>query len=207
MTTKTVNLYEFNELSEAAKEKARDWWRECNNHDTFWSECTIDEAKEQAENMGLDIDNIYWRGFSSQGDGACYEGTWHACDVKAGETAKGWGDCDATKEIRRIAAEFEETAKNFPNASFRVKHRGHYSHEFCTTFDVSLGEEEDDLENLSQEEWSRAEEDLIETARDYMRWIYRQLEKEYEYQNSAECIDENLTANSYSFLEDGTRED
>lgn len=40
-----------------------------------------------------------------------------------------------------------------------------------------------------------------------MDWIYRQLEKEYEYQNSDECIDENLMGNSYTFREDGTRED
>ena len=207
MKTKTINLYTFEELSESAKEKARDWWRSCNDGDSFWSECTIDEAKEQGRNMGLDIDRVYFRGFWSQGDGACYEGTWHACDVKAGETAKGWGDCEATKEIRRIASCFEELAAKYPSASFRVKHSGHYCHEFSTTFDVSLGEEEDNLENITQEEWSAAEGDLIETARDYMSWIYRQLEKEYEYQNSAECIDELLVSNEYTFTEDGERED
>lgn len=206
MTTKTINLFTFNELSNSAKEKARDWWRSCNDGDTFWSECVIDEAKEQGRNMGLSIDNIWFRGFASQGDGACYEGTWHACDVKTGETAKDWGDSPATKEIRRIAAEFEETAKNFPNASFSVKHRGHYSHEFCTDFNVSLGEDEDNG-SISQEEWSRAESDLIETARDYMRWIYKQLEKECEYQNSDEVIDELLESNGYTFLENGERED
>lgn len=206
MTTKTINLFTFNELSDSAKEKARAWWREGSNDDSFWSECVIDDAKEQGRNMGLDIDKVYFRGFWSQGDGACYEGTWHACDVKAGETAKDWGDSPATKEIRRIAAEFEETAKNFPNASFSVKHSGHYSHEFCTTFNVSLGEDEDNG-SISQEEWSRAEGDLIETARDYMRWIYKQLEKEYEYQNSDEVIDELLESNGYTFRIDGERED
>jgi hypothetical protein len=206
MTTKTINLFTFNELSDSAKEKARNWWREGSNDDTFWSECVIDEAKEEGRNMGLDIDKVYFRGFWSQGDGACFEGTWHACDVKAGETAKDWGDSPATKEVRRIAAEFEETAKNFPNASFSVKHSGHYSHEFCTTFNVSLGEDEDNG-SISQEEWSRAEGDLIETARDYMRWIYKQLEKEYEYQNSDEVIDELLESNGYTFREDGERED
>lgn len=207
MTTKTINLYTFNELSDSAKEKARNWWRESSCDDSFWSECTIDEAKEQAKNMGLDIGNIYFRGFWAQGDGACFTGSWHACDVKTGETVKDWGDSPATKEIRRIAAEFEETAKKFPNSRFSVKHSGHYSHEYCTSFDVSLGEEEDNLENMSQEEWSLAETDLIGTARDYMRWIYKQLEKEYEYLNSDEVIDEILESNQYTFDEDGERED
>lgn len=206
MTTKTVNLYTFNELSDSAKERARQWWREASSDDTFWSECTIEEAKEQGENMGLDIDEIYWSGFCSQGDGACYVGSWNANRVKAGETAKDWGDSPETKEIRRIASQFEETAKNFPNASFRAKHRGHYSHEFCTNFDVSLGEDEDNG-SISQEEWSRAEGDLIETARDYMSWIYKQLEKEYKYQNSDEVIDELLESNDYTFTVEGKRED
>jgi len=206
MITKTINLYTFNELSDSAKERARDWWRKCSDYDTFWSECVIDDAKEQGRNMGLDIDRVYFRGFWSQGDGACYVGSWNACDVKAGETAKDWGDSPETKEIRRIASQFEETAKNFPNASFRVKHSGHYSHEYCTTFDVSLGEDEDNG-SISQEEWSRTESDLIETARDYMRWIYKQLEKEYEYQNSDEVIDELLEGNGYAFTVEGKRED
>lgn len=206
MTTKTVNLYTFNELSDSAKEKARNWWREGNNDDTFWSKCTIDEAKEQAKNMGLDIEKIYWRGFSSQGDGACFVGSWSASDVKAGETAKDWGDSSATKEICRIASEFEQFAKDYPESYFKVEHRGHYSHEYCTDFSVEFGNEiaETGEWNESLEE---AEKHLIETARDYMRWIYKQLEKEYEYQNSDECVDENITNNDYTFLADGTRED
>lgn len=206
MKTKTINLYEFNELSEASKEKARQWWRECSEGDSYWSELVTGEAKEEGKKMGLDIDDIYFSGFYHQGSGACYEGTWHACDVKAGETAKDWGDSPETKEIRRIASCFEELAAKYPNASFSVKHSGHYYHEFSTSFNVSLGEDEDNS-SISQEEWSRAEGDLIETARDYMRWIYKQLEKEYEYQNSDEVIDELLVSNGYTFTENGERED
>lgn len=207
MTTKTVNLFTFDELSDSAKEKARQWWRECSVGDSFWSECIEDEAKEQGENMGLDINNIYFSGFYSQGSGACFKGTWHACDVKAGETAKEWGDSPPTTEIKRIASEFEELARAWPESSFSVEHRGHYSHEFCTYFDVSLGEDADNNEEVSPEQWREASDSLIKTARDYMRWIYKQLEKEYEYQNSDECVDENILANDFTFLENGKRED
>jgi len=207
MTTKTVNLYTFDELSDSAKEKARNWWREGNNDDTFWSENTIDEAKEQGKKMGLDIESIYWSGFSQQGSGACYVGSWSASKVKFGETAKDWGDSDATKEIKRIAAEFEEFAKAWPEAYFSVKHSGLYSHEFGTNFDVSLGEEADNNEEVSPEQWRETNDSIIETARDYMRWIYRQLEKEYERQNSDECVDESILANEYTFTIEGERED
>ena len=36
-----------------------------------------------------------------------------------------------------------------------------------------------------------------------MKWIYRALEKEYEYQNADEQIGENIIANVYDFTEDG----
>lgn len=207
MITKTTNLYTFNELSDSAKERARQWWREGSSDDAFWSECTIDEAKEQAKNMGLDIDRVYFRGFWSQGDGACFEGSWNAGRVKAGETAKDWGDSPVTKEIRRIASEFEQFAQKWPESSFSVEHHGHYSHEYCTYFSVSLGEEADNNEEISPEQWREAHDWIVDIARDYMRWIYKQLEKEYEYQNSDEVIDELLESNEYTFLENGKRED
>jgi hypothetical protein len=206
MTTKTVNLYTFDELSDSAKEKARQWWREASSDDTFWSECTIEEAKEQGRNMGLDIDKIYWSGFWSQGDGACYVGSWNASRVKVGETAKDWGDSPATEEIRRIASQFEQFAQKWPESSFTVKHSGHYSHEFCTDFLVEFGNEIAETGEWN-ESLNDAEKHLIETARDYMRWIYKQLEKEYEYQNSDEVIDELLEGNSYTFTVEGKRED
>ena len=40
----TVKTYEFDELSDKAKENARSWFREESCDDTFWSESTIDEA-------------------------------------------------------------------------------------------------------------------------------------------------------------------
>ena len=207
MKTKIVNLYTFSELSDTAKEKARDWWREASAGDSYWSECTIDEAKEQGQTMGLSISDVYFRGFWSQGDGACCEGSWSACDVKPGETAKGWGDSAATRELVAISREFTEFAQAWPESSFTVKHRGHYSHEHCTDFSVSLGEDADNNEEITPAQWQGAEASIIGTARAFMRWIYRQLEKECEYQNSAECIDLSLESNEYTFTEEGERED
>ncbi len=50
MKTKTIKLYQFDELSESAKEKARDWFRQSIDAD-FWSECILEDAK----NIGLEI--------------------------------------------------------------------------------------------------------------------------------------------------------
>ena len=35
---KQTTVYQFDELSDAAKEKARDWYREASADDAFWQE-------------------------------------------------------------------------------------------------------------------------------------------------------------------------
>lgn len=47
--TKTITLYNFDELNDEAKETARNWFRECMDHD--WYETVY----EDAENIGLRI--------------------------------------------------------------------------------------------------------------------------------------------------------
>jgi hypothetical protein len=219
MKTIQVQAFEFDELSDAAKERARESYRRASEGDDFWSECVIDETVQQGELMGITFKErartsmsgkplpgapcIWWRGFSSQGDGACFEGTWRACDVKADKVADGWGDSPETTEIKRIAAEFDRIAKKYPEASFSVTHRGHYSHENCTEFDFSVAGDEET--QISDGEIEGAEESLKEAAKDFMRYIYRALEKEYEHQNSDEAVDENISANEYLFTEEGRR--
>ncbi|RQP07155.1 MAG: antitoxin of toxin-antitoxin stability system, partial [Paracoccus sp. BP8] len=50
-----------------------------------------------------------------------------------------------------------------------------------------------------------AEETVIEALRDLARWLYRQLEREYDYLTSDEAVDEAIVANEYSFTVDGKR--
>lgn len=205
MKTKTINLYEFNELSEAAKEKARNWWRECSVGDSFWSERILDETKEQASFMGFDVEKILWSGFYYTGDGACFIGRWNANDLNPEEVAYGWGECDSTSKIKQIAEMFEKFSKCYPELQVKISHNNHYCHEMSVDydfyfFDQETGEEKDYPEDFSERAFK-------ETCVDLFKWIYRQLEKEYEYQNSNECVDESILANEYSFRECGTRED
>ena len=50
-----------------------------------------------------------------------------------------------------------------------------------------------------------AEETVMEALRDLARWLYRQLEREYDYLTSDEAVDEAIVANEYSFTVDGKR--
>lgn len=48
-----------------------------------------------------------------------------------------------------------------------------------------------------------AEDIVIEVLRDLARWLYRQLEREYEYLTSDEAVDESMIANDYTFTGSG----
>lgn len=50
-----------------------------------------------------------------------------------------------------------------------------------------------------------AEYAVIEAMRELARWLYRQLEREYEYLSSDETVDEAIAVNDYTFTEDGRR--
>jgi len=202
-----TTVYQFDELSDEAKEKAREWYRQGNCDDSFWSECAIDDAKEIGKLLGMDIDKVYFSGFWSQGDGACFEGTWRAGDIKL-DKLKEYAPQD--KELHRIGEQLAELAVKYPDGHFRVTHRGRYSHSGCTSFDVELpNDQEQELEYDSPEykalqvELGEDEDSLIELARDYMNWIYQRLEADWEWQNADEQVDENIRANEYEFLEDG----
>ena len=56
-----------------------------------------------------------------------------------------------------------------------------------------------------QEMTADAEDAVIEALRDLARWLYRQLELEYEYQTSDDQVDEAIRANEYTFTEAGRR--
>lgn len=194
MKTLEIKALKYNELSSDAQTKAREWMREAQAGDNYFSECVIEDAKQCASLIGIRIDDVYWSGFSSQGDGACFTGRWSADDVQPGKLAE---HAPQDKELHRIAAEFERLAKEYPEASFTVRHSGHYSHKGCTDFSFSFDDE--------REEVGEAEDALTEASRDLMDWIYGRLEKEYEYVNSDEQIVESIRANEYDFTEDGSR--
>lgn len=230
-TTKTYTIYPFDELSDAAKEKARDWYRSTPSDD--WWDSVYEDAIRMAEILGIEIDyriygisrtggqthrepKIWFSGFSSQGDGACWEGSYRykkgAAKAIAKEAPADYeyslpdgtlvkGHSDGNAELLRIALGLQETQrKHFYRLEATVTHRGHYYHSGCMSVDVS--DSESPYRDIGD-----AEDDIKQLLRDFADWIYDQLEKEDEWLNSDEQVDENIRINEYTFDEDGNRED
>lgn len=208
MRTIETTIYKFSELSDAAKERARGWYR--GNGEWLDYDFVYDDAASVADILGFDIrqtrktlndgtvrydPTIYWSGFSYQGDGACFEGTYR---YKKGcsKAIKAYAPNDET--LHDIAAQLTEMQRKwFYQLSGDVKHRGHYYHEYC--MECAL----DHPSNSGYGETPLPEDEFKEICADFARWIYRQMEREYEWQMSNEAVDESIEANEYEFTEEG----
>ena len=196
-------VFTFDELSEKAQDKAIEDNYNWNVDDNFWHECVIDDCKELGKLFGIDIDNIYFSGFWSQGDGACFEGDYSY--AKQGlKKVQEYAPQD--NDLHSIVKALQDLQKvNFYRLSAHVKHKGHYHHEMCTIIDVDYMDYNDDC---PAEYWNyrdnKPDEALSELLRDFMRWIYKRLEADYDYLTSKEAIKESFESNETQFNEDGT---
>ena len=206
MKTIQIQLFQFSELNNEAKQRALDWYREASKHDTFWYEYIIDEAKEFGAFMGLEIDEVPFTGFWSQGDGACFVGTWRARDVTRAniDTHALIANAPMDEKLHAIAEQFLKLATDYPFACFITTHRDRYCHENSVDYDFEVSEDDG---AVSDAKFQAFEKDMKDAARAFMRWIYAQLETAYEHEFSDENIAENIEANEYTFLADGTRFD
>ena len=211
MRVAETNVYKFSELSDSAKENAREWMRQAESS-SFDPDLAYEDLQAIASIMGIEIAQrrqnvirrdgshssymtpcIYWSGFSSQGDGACFEASFtYSKGMKDGIRA--YAPQDMTLHgIADIMADVQK--RNFYGIRGNVTHRGHYNHEYCTSFD--LHRTDDKPISVSDEEL------FVSAVRSLMKWFYRQLESEYEYRMSDEAIDETIDANGYEFDESG----
>jgi hypothetical protein len=228
--TYPVTVYKYADLSDEAKARARDWWREASAGDNFFAEFVTDDFRETLKALGFDIrrtgrylapndpragDTLQWSGFWSQGDGASFSGTWHASDCDptelladrpvswAGNENREPGTSKENAELHRIAGEI--LACKAAGLTFvRLAQSGHYSHEMTMRIDDTEWREDapgaDDADVTAPMQGR-----FLEAARDLARAFYKALEAEYTYQNSDEQIAETIIANEYEFTAEGKR--
>jgi hypothetical protein len=191
--TTTRTLYKFDELSDDAKEKSRNWWRNLEASDCDLS-CTIDDAKTIAELFGLDIEEVYYSGFSCQGDGACFVGE-YAYKKGAVKAVKDYAPQDT--ELHSIVEELQKIQRrNFYRLTATTNHSGLYYHSgcmCCTVYDQRDGDPAS----------AETDDDVTQLLREFADWIYQRLEKEYDWRMSDENVDESIVCNEYEFTEDG----
>lgn len=196
-------IYTFDELSDAAKEKAREWYRN-GQLDYDWWDSVYEQADAAAKHLGIDIDRkgkhtpaIYFSGFWSQGDGACFEGSYRYKKGWRSALLHEFGPGDTLNELLSIGQSLQEIqSKQFYKLEATCRHRGHYQHSGCMSVEVThadsmyrdIGDDEDYIRDQ---------------LRLFADWIYDRLESEHSWLTSDEQVDESIRAGGYTFNEEG----
>lgn len=201
-------VYRFHELSDKAKARARNHYREQGLHDQWWN-FVYEDAVRVASILGISITEksgpshaIYFSGFSSQGDGASFQGSY--TPKPGNETTEGIrNECPEDKELHRIA-----DALALLQVSTRVQHGLHVeasittSGSYCHSGTMSVDATYAGWPLNGSPDTDTAKE-LQQLMRDFADWIYEQLEAEHDYLTSDEHIDEFLSDGTYEFEESG----
>jgi hypothetical protein len=205
-------VYKFDELSDKAKDRARDEARGWDVEDEWWN-YTYDDAVRMGALMGIEISStkytnkqlnhswekvdISFSGFSSQGDGASFAGRYR-CVPDAVAQIK--AECN-DEELVAIAEELTtlQVVAKFDGNRQLACDVAQVSNRFALSVNVYEFDGNNDFLVTSEEEHA-----LGELMRRFAAWIYDQLEAQYEYLTSDEHVNERLSEEDYEFEEDGT---
>lgn len=195
-------VYQFDELSEQAKEKAREWFR--SSWDSADLDCVIADFVHICEIIGVRLayssvklmngktrqkPNIYYSVNYCQSDYAAFEGAWFyekGCKKAIREYAP------MDNELHKIVDAWCELQKrNFYQLRANCSER-------CGSQHVNEVYRYDDKE-VDRE----PESEVGSLVDDLAGWLYSTLESEVDYQTKDETVDENIRANEYEFYESG----
>lgn len=167
-----------------------------------WWESIEEDLRSDMKAIGFTVDKMYFSGFWSQGDGACFTGSMFNWELF----------CNKVPEFVRDFPYLSEYLKD-EGANYTVAHRGSYYHENCTyheySSDLRWYTEQDydpddprdmmrqalSLRALTEEEGAAVFDWLKDYFKDKMRELYRDLEEEYDYLTSDEAVWETIVAN------------
>ena len=206
-----TTVYQLDELSDAAREKARAWYRE-GSFDYDWFDAVYEYFQHICDILGVRLKTravrlygghtrqepcIWFRGFWSQGDGACFE-AYYAWQPQASRQIRDYAPQDAG--LHRIADALQAIQRrNFWQLHAEIRHRGNYYHEYCMV--IAVGRDCATGQAMTVD----AETSVSEALRELARWLYRRLEDEYACLTSDDAVDEAIAANEYTFTESGHR--
>lgn len=202
-----TEVFTYDELSDAAQERARDWYRE-GGLDYDWWDATYDDFARICDILGIELATksvplmngktrqeieVYFSGFYYQGSGSSY--------VARYSYAKG-----ASKAIREYAPNDNEL-QAIADRLQKVQQAAFYG--LCASVSTGRGYGGDthvsvDVEHVSRYDVTAEEEDgITEALTDLNHWLFTMLEREYEYLTGDEAVTEAIQANEYEFDEDG----
>ncbi len=193
-----IPVYKYAELPENIKGAVREKWREWTTQDR-WYDQTYQHIQEVGEALGIEFDSkgvdrpaIYFSGFSSQGDGACFEGKY----AYAKQAPKRIAElCGAESPMIDLATRLAAAQKkHFYKITATVRHAGYYQNSANTAVDVEVNG------NVAERD---LEHSIMMLLREFMDWSYSELENEYNYLTSDAEIEQQINDANHEFTADG----
>lgn len=167
-------------------EELMDKYRDVNVRDSEWSEWITTPFKEAMSDIGVQVDNVLWSGFYSQGDGACFTGS-----------ISNWG-----KYLLHLGYDnpiLIQTAKD--EWHFSVYHANRYYHYKSVNYDNDIflpdNPYNQEIDALRYAAWQNTmmqfdllmlEQDIIRDLEDHMKEVYKKLGEAYDYLTSDEMV-------------------
>lgn len=221
--------YTFDELSDKAKEKARDAWRR-HALDYDWWSYTYEDAVRIGALMGFEVGihvstlpsgrryskpDIWFSGFSCQGDGCCWSGV-IATEKLQGAMARvaaEVGTDDELVDLARVAEDLFGEIASIAAINRLAPDDDDDTDDTNAGVHIGMGipitgtersyssryDSSHMLINISDE----LEKAVNKLAQYFADWIYKQLEAEHDHLLSDEVIDEGIDNAGLSFDEDG----
>jgi len=209
METRTYQVYKYDELPDDAKQKAIEKHYDINTEHDWW-DCEYEDFKEIGKCLGIDIKDIWFSGFASQGDGLCFTGAFEyrkgwrkALDAYAPKRWKDhrkigeWVENKRNAELHAIGERLQDLQRPvFYGVSGDISHSGHYQHSGCTLFNIRHTWDYEVEVNFDYEDFKQVYRELMDT-------FYYVLEHQHDYLTSDEQIAETLRADDYDFTING----
>ncbi len=211
-----TSAYSLNELPKNVQTRVLEKYRALPVHED-WFQSTYEWADQAAQILGIAINRkriskhfvdttpaIYFTGFASQGDGACFEGHFSS----PGDSA----------QITRNIARFSPSDVDLLNIAKRIQHlllctddqltatltHCGGSHTYPMMIDVGAEltfETDDTITAISAP--NSIETELRDVLHHFMNWIYRQLEQEFEHLTSDNQVFKAINCGGFLFTEFG----
>jgi hypothetical protein len=225
ITLKVYTLAELKSMADAkdaskaqrkAYEKALEWVREGQADGNWWHEEIIADWTCNLKRIGFTAPKIFFSGFGSQGDGACF--TCNSIDFEKIAVAITEANSIAVHDrskvskllltIRNSKRFLSRLAKlcdsGFIEMAIERKH-SRYSHERTVEISVDAHESNNTRSTAFKTSLEAFEQDIEWFRVELCRAIYRDLERAYDYLVSDESCIDMAEANDYTFTEYGIR--
>lgn len=202
--TVEYKVYKFNELSESAKEKVKEWYLEGQESFIFTDNCRQDLENLFGEN-DLEVQySLAW----CQGDGFNIYGKISAEDIfKCLENNNGGVQL---KEFENVLTEKEKrTILHYADECSMIELP--YNNRYCYSLADRIDIVDSWMCDLENAEFKNINGELLDKFEKLVRDIFKNICNDYEkwgyeffYEISEEDLEEICEANEYEFLEDGT---